>query len=85
VTLPPWGEALAAHRGQTGQMTREEHDSSETLHDPEPSLGGDTIDEAVENAEEGTQAQGSGHTPSGKEPSGESRGEQMAEVVEHDE
>jgi hypothetical protein len=84
VRLPPWGEALRAHRGQTGPMTREEHDASETLHDPEPSLGGDTIDEAVENAEEGTRAEGTGHTPSGNEPSGESRGEQMAEVVEHD-
>jgi hypothetical protein len=66
-------------------MTREDHDSSETLHDPEPSLGGETIDEAVENAEQGTQAEGTGHTPSGNEPSGESRGEQMTEVVEHDE
>ena len=56
-----------------------------TLHDSEPSLGGDTIDEAVENSEEGTQAEDTGHTPSGNEPSGDSRGEQMKDVVEHDE
>jgi len=55
------------------------------LHDSEPSLGGDTIDEAVENSEEGTQAEDTGHTPSGNEPSGDSRGEQMKDVVEHDE
>ncbi len=55
------------------------------LHDSDPSLGGDTIDEAVENSEEGTQAEDTGHTPSGNEPSGESRGEQMKDVVEHDE
>ena len=30
-------------------------------------------------------AEGTGHTPSGNEASGESRGEQMTEVVEHDE
>lgn len=66
-------------------MTREDHDQPDTLHSPEPSLGGDTVDEAVENAEQGTQAEGTGHTPSGNEPSGESRGEQMADVVEHDE
>jgi len=47
--------------------------------------GGDTIDEAVENSEEGTQAEDTGHTPSGNEPSGDSRGEQMKDVVEHDE
>ena len=56
-----------------------------TLHDSEPSLSGDTIDEAVENSEEGTQAEGTGHTPSGNEPSGDSRVEQMKDVVEHDE
>lgn len=56
-----------------------------TLHDSEPSLGGDTIDEAVENSEEGTQAEDTGHTPSGNEPSGDSRGERMKDVVEHDE
>jgi hypothetical protein len=66
-------------------MTREDHDQPEMLHSPEPSLGGDTGDEAVENAERGTEAGGTGHTPSGNEPSGESRGEQMADVVEHDE
>ena len=63
-------------------MTREDDG---TLHDSEPSLGGDTIDEAVENSEEGTQAEDTGHTPSGNEPSGDSRGEQMKDVVEHDE
>ena len=56
-----------------------------TLHDSEPSLSGDTIDEAVENSEEGTQAEDTGHTPSGNEPSGDSRVEQMQEVVEQDE
>jgi hypothetical protein len=66
-------------------MTREDDRMPDTFHDPEPSLGGDTIDEAVENAEEGTQAEGTGHTPSGTEPSGDSRGEQMRDVVEHDE
>jgi len=39
----------------------------------------------VENLEEGTQAEDTGHTPSGNEPSGDSRGEQMKDVVEHDE
>ena len=63
-------------------MTREDDG---TLHDSDPSLGGDTIDEAVENSEEGTQAEDTGHTPSGNEPSGNSRGEQMKDVVEHDE
>ena len=63
-------------------MTRE---ADGTLHDSEPSLGGDTIDEAVENSEEGTQAEDTGHTPSGNEPSGDSRGEQMKDVVEHEE
>ena len=48
-------------------------------------LAGETIDEAVENAEQGTQSEGTGHTPSGNEPSGESRGMQMTEVVEHEE
>ena len=56
-----------------------------TLHDSEPSLSGDTIDEAVENSEEGTQAEDTGHTPSGNERSGDSRVEQMQDVVEHDE
>jgi len=60
-------------------------DDDGTLHDSEPSLGGDTIDEAVENSEEGTQAEDTGHTPSGNEASGDSRGEQMKDVVEHDE
>jgi hypothetical protein len=63
-------------------MTRE---GDGTLHDPEPSLSGETIYEAVENLEEGTQAEDTGHTPSGNEPSGDSRGEQMKDVVEHDE
>ena len=56
-----------------------------TLHDSEPSLSGDTIDEAVENSEEGSQAEDTGHTPSGNEPSGDSRVEQIKDVVEHDE
>ena len=56
-----------------------------TLHDSEPSLSGHTIDEAVENSEEGTQAEDTGHTPSGNEPSGDSRVEQMKDVIEHDE
>ena len=56
--------------------------SSEPLHSPEPALGGETIDEAVENAERGTQAEDTGHTPSGSEESGESRIEQMDDVVE---
>lgn len=43
-------------------MTRE---GDGTLHDPEPSLSGETIYEAVENLEEGTQAEDTGHTPSG--------------------
>jgi hypothetical protein len=59
-------------------------DAPDTFHDPEPSLGGDTIDEAVENAEAGTLAEDTGHTPSGNEPSGDSRVEQMTDVVEHD-
>jgi hypothetical protein len=63
-------------------MTREDDD---TLHDLEPSLGGATIDEAVESSEEGTQAEDTGHTPSGNEAPGDSRGEQMKDVVDHDE
>ena len=66
-------------------LTGMARDDDGTLHDSEPSLGGDTIDEAVENSEEGTQAEDTGHTPSGNEPSGDSRGEQMKDVVEHDE
>ena len=60
-------------------------EADDTLHDSDPSLGGDTIDEAVENAEEGTQAEDTGHTPSGNEPSGDTRVEQMKDVVERDE
>jgi hypothetical protein len=80
----PGGEVPYAGRRHTGGMTSADR-GSDPFHDPEPSLGGDTIDEAVENAEEGTQAEDTGHTPSGNEPSGESRAEQMRDVVEHDE
>jgi hypothetical protein len=65
-------------------MTRDDDRTPEPLQDADPRLGGDTIDEAVENSEDGTQAQDTGHTPSGNEPSGGSRAEQMRDVVEHE-
>ena len=51
----------------------------ETLHDGDEQLGGDTVDEAVANAEEGSEVEGA-HTPSGQEPPGGSRVERMADV-----
>lgn len=55
----------------------------ESMGSPDHDLGGPTIDAAVENSEEGTQAEGD-HTPSGEAESGESRGEQMVDVVDVD-
>jgi hypothetical protein len=46
---------------------------------PDHDRSGETVDEAVETAERGSQVEGV-HTPSGQEPSGESRVEQMPEV-----
>ena len=51
------------------------------LGNPDESRSGENIDAAVENAEEGSQAEGD-HVPSGLAESGESRLEQMPEVVE---
>lgn len=51
----------------------------ESLGSPDPSRGGRDIDEAVANAEGGSQVEGV-HTPSGQAESGESRLEQMDEV-----
>jgi hypothetical protein len=66
-------------------MTSHETDPTDTgdepLVSPDPRRGGPTIDAAVANAEEGSQAEGD-HVPSGREPSGDSRVEQMPEVVE---
>jgi hypothetical protein len=56
-------------------------DSEKSLGSPDPSLGGPTVDAAVENAEEGSQAEGD-HVPSGQAASGESRVEQMPDVVD---
>jgi hypothetical protein len=56
-------------------------DPDETLHDADPSRGGPTVDDAVANAEEGSRAEGD-HVPSGQAASGESRVEQMPEVVD---
>ena len=46
---------------------------------PEHRRSGATVDEAVENAEAGSQVEGE-HTPSGQAASGESRAERMADV-----
>ncbi len=56
---------------------------SEPLGSPDPSLGGIDVEAAVENAEAGSQVEGV-HAPFGEEPTvepGESRGEQLREVV----
>jgi hypothetical protein len=56
---------------------------SEPLGSPDPSLGGPTVEAAVENAETGSQVEGV-HAPFGGEPTvepGESRGEQLRDVV----
>lgn len=55
-------------------------DNGDTLGAPVPERSGETIDEAVATAERGTQVEGV-HTPSGQAKSGESRLEQMPEVV----
>jgi hypothetical protein len=55
--------------------------AEEPSRSPDPARGGPTVDAAVANAEEGTRAEGD-HVPSGQEASGESRVEQMPEVVE---
>lgn len=47
---------------------------------PDHERSGPTVDQAVATAEEGSQVEGR-HTPSGQEPSGESRVEQMPEVA----
>ncbi|GLY16856.1 hypothetical protein LWF15_07565 [Kineosporia rhizophila] len=51
----------------------------ESLGSPRPERGGPTVDDAVANAESGSQVEGV-HTPSGEAASGESRVEQMTEV-----
>jgi hypothetical protein len=56
-----------------------DQEPSDSLGSPVPERSGNTVDEAVEKAEEGSQVEGV-HTPSGQEESGESRVEQMADV-----
>jgi hypothetical protein len=55
-------------------------DTTPSFGNPDPELGGDTVDEAVANAEKGSQVEGV-HTPSGKAESGDSRLEHMPEVA----
>jgi hypothetical protein len=55
-------------------------EDGDTLGSPVPERSGETIDEAVATAERGSQVDGV-HTPSGQAQSGESRLEQMPEVV----
>ena len=55
--------------------------AEEPSRSPDPNRGGPTVDAAVANAEEGSRAEGD-HVPSGQAASGESRVEQMPEVVE---
>jgi hypothetical protein len=55
----------------------------EHLGSPDPTLGGPTVESAVENAEAGSQVEGV-HAPFGDDPTvepGESRGEQLRDVV----
>jgi hypothetical protein len=64
-------------------MTQQSDGISEPLGSPDPSLGGADVEAAVENAEAGSRAEGV-HAPFGDEPTvepGESRGEQLREVV----
>jgi hypothetical protein len=64
-------------------MTEPEDQPTATLHSPEPSLGGPTIEAAVENAEAGTAAEGD-HAPFGDEETvapGETRVDQLRDVV----
>jgi hypothetical protein len=51
----------------------------ETLGSPDPSRGGPEVETAVDNAEDGSQAEGV-HTPARAGESGDSRLEQMREV-----
>lgn len=53
--------------------------TTDSLGSPDESRSGPTFDEAVDNAEAGSQIEGV-HTPSGEAESGESRVEQMPEV-----
>ncbi len=59
-------------------MGNGDHDNGEQ-GSPDHNRSGRTVDEAVATAEEGSQVE-EVHTPSGQEPSGESRIEQMPEV-----
>lgn len=54
-------------------------DQDETLGSPDPSRGGPDVEEAVDNAEDGSQAEGV-HTPARAGESGDSRLEQMRDV-----
>jgi hypothetical protein len=56
----------------------------EPLGSPDPDRGGPTVDAAVADAEEGSRAEGD-HVPSGQAAPGESRVEQMPEVVDGEE
>jgi hypothetical protein len=67
----------------TEQNAEPNDGTSAPLGSPDPSLGGPTVEAAVENAEAGTQAEGD-HAPFGDEETvepGESRGEQLRDVV----
>lgn len=56
-----------------------DQEPSDSLGSPVPERTGNTVDEAVAKAEEGSQVEGV-HTPSGQEESGDSRVEHMADV-----
>jgi hypothetical protein len=51
------------------------------LGSPDPERSGPTVDAAVEQAEKGSRAEGD-HVPSGQAAPGESRVEEMPEVVD---
>ncbi len=65
------------------EATESSEQPAQHLGSPDPTLGGPTVERAVENAEAGSEVEGV-HAPFGEEPTvepGESRGEQLRDVV----
>jgi hypothetical protein len=62
-------------------MTESPGGPDRPLHSPDPSLGGPDVAAAVDNAESGTEAEGT-HGPAAPGEEGESRLEQLREVDE---
>jgi hypothetical protein len=77
--IPDRADIPGAGPSDTGPSDTGPSDTGESLGSPDPARGGPTIDDAVDNAEGGSQVEGV-HTPSGEAESGESRVEQMPEV-----